>query len=497
MLSGRSLDRFITSLFFISKQSSYSQKCHKCANLYKQQRNSFHTSTDYYYYYYTQRNTLAKYILNANNNKYGYLRMYSSSSSSSLISSQSFISPLQHQDQEQMQSSAFIDMTSSTIATAYNQSIPLTKDEENSNKKDKKERRDASTSIAMIYYAKQGNADLCLQYYLKYLQAHGKLPSQEALHQLIRVLYLKNHLSGLFTFHDTLIAYYKLHPPSRRQVNQLGYMYTMLINCLIRANHQYYTKVHNNMNNKNNNENKKKLKKNHHSSTSKLSSLLKDKATIFKIIIKLCQEMQQFKITKTTVLYNTLIHWRVQQNDPELAYAIYQELKSHCTPTNYTYTTLLHLTRQQKDYHQMLQLLKEMERVEITPDRSMVSVISLTLCDQHDYTNAKLFLDELCYYAPHLLGANYKSILLKSLYNHYHQYHHQQQEEKQQNQQSQLQQPPHQLNSVKLTSKQKRRKYIISVKKKNQKKRKKLELRRQLVSNDLDNSNNYSNNKIE
>ncbi|CAO3607035.1 unnamed protein product [Cunninghamella blakesleeana] len=472
---------------------------------------------------------------NSYNKKYIYLRMYTSSSTTTtpIIPTSLSLS----EKQQQQQQTSFLNSTTTCTFNDPSTLIKIETQEEYNNNG----RKDAYTSIAMKYYAKEGRADLCLQYYLKYLQSHGKLPSREALHQLTRVLYLNNHLSGLLTLHDTLLAYYKLHPPSRSQINQLSYVYTMLINTLIhesnsnnnnnnsKHSHSSTSIIHNN--NDSNNNSKYRIKKNKKdgsssssSSSSLSSSILKDKATIFKIIIKLCQEMQQFNITKTTVLYNSLIHWRVQQNDPELAWAIYQELRSHCSPTNYTYTTLLHLTRMQKDYHQMLQLLDDMKASNIIPDRTMVSVITLTLCDHYDYINAKLFLDQLLCHAPHILSKQYKSTLLNTIYTHYQQvnrHHHQRQQysfshhssndqfdlnqlqkdqvidhlnnhnhnhnNKNNNNHNSNNNPNH---NVKLTSKEKRRKYIIKVMKKKQKRRiKLLQSKQSPINNDLNQLN--------
>ncbi|KAI8086541.1 uncharacterized protein BX664DRAFT_336112 [Halteromyces radiatus] len=263
--------------------------------------------------------------------------------------------------------------------------------------------RDATTSIAIIQYAKKGRADMCLQYYLRLLETQGTLPSHEALHQLARVLYIKQHVRGLYVLHDTLFVYHKLHPPSGRQSRNLIYIYTMLIN-LLSQRLPVKSSIHPNNGNK---------------TGKKIQKQTKQLAETTKTVIQLCQEMHQLGLTGTRPFYNSLVAFCVKKNDMELAWSLCQELTTLHSPTAYTYSILLHMTRKQKDYDQMMTLLDEMEKDGIVPDHAMVSTVLLALCDQRQYKSAVNLMNRLAYHTPDLVGPKYKNVLLQTLYRHH------------------------------------------------------------------------------
>ncbi|ORZ10084.1 hypothetical protein BCR42DRAFT_422704 [Absidia repens] len=279
----------------------------------------------------------------------------------------------------------------------------------------------------MIYYAKHGEADQCLKHYLQLLESQGKLPCHEALHQLARVLYSKRHLSGFSILHDTLLAYYKLNPPSGRQSRNLAYIYTMFINLIMRQPN--YTKKRSptssnvrksqRLSDQSPRYSSSPLPLSVTSSTTSPSMTMTTKTTT---IIQLCQEMRELGLTGSPVLYNSLLKFCVMKMDSALATSLYKELVNICPPTKHTYSILLDLARKQKDSGLILQVLDRLELDGIVPDRPMVSTVMLALCDQQQYMMAIEFVDQLARHAPQVMGPQYKSVLMDTLDRHYQQH---------------------------------------------------------------------------
>ncbi|SAM05191.1 hypothetical protein [Absidia glauca] len=261
--------------------------------------------------------------------------------------------------------------------------------------------RDASTSIAMIHYAKQGDPDQCLRQYLHLLQSQGTLPSHDALHQLARVLYIKRHVTGFSILHDTLLAYYTLNPLSGRQARNLTYIYTMFINLIIRQRQSKPTPA-------------RSSPEEPQQQQTDRSSISQKTATV----IQLCQEMRQLSLPGSPVLYNSLLKYCVTKNDAESAWSLHNELVLRCTPTKHTYSILLGLARQQKDNERVLQILDSMAQVGVVPDRVMVSTVILILCDQRQYSAAMNLLDQLACHAPQIMGPQYRSVLMETMRRH-------------------------------------------------------------------------------
>ncbi|CAO3589590.1 unnamed protein product [Absidia cylindrospora] len=274
------------------------------------------------------------------------------------------------------------------------------------------------TSIAMIYYAK-----------------HGETTIHEALHQLARVLYSKRHLPGFSILHDTLLAYYKLNPPSGRQSRNLTYIYTMFINLIMRQPN--YTKKRSPTSSyvRKRSSDQSTCYSNSPpplSLTSLTTSPFMTMTTKTTTIIQLCQEMRELGLTGSPVLYNSLLKFCVMKKDSVLATSLYKELVNIYPPTKHTYSILLDLARKQNDSGLILQVLDRLELDGIVPDRPMVSTVMLALCDQQQYMMAIEFVDQLTYHAPQVMGPQYKSVLMDTLDRHYQQHKRQQRHYQQQ-----------------------------------------------------------------
>jgi pentatricopeptide repeat protein len=136
-------------------------------------------------------------------------------------------------------------------------------------------------------------------------------------------------------------------------------------------------------------------------------------------IIQLCQEMRQLGLTAKPAFYNSLLKFCVMKKDVDLAWNFYHELASACKPTRYTFSILLDLTRQQKDTSATLLVLDAMDQHGVLPDRAMASTVMLTLCDQHQYTEAAEFVAQLAHQCPQLVGPIYQSVLMDTIHRHY------------------------------------------------------------------------------
>ncbi|KAI8994544.1 hypothetical protein BDB01DRAFT_773122 [Pilobolus umbonatus] len=215
--------------------------------------------------------------------------------------------------------------------------------------------RPAQPSLAIKNLATQGRAKDALSCYLKLIE-EGGYPSQEAIYQLIRILNGTSDLYGMFAVHDTLISYYKIHPPSVRTLKLLRYAYTMLINMI--ANHTAPTDID--------------------------------------TILKLCREMAILNVSESVVLYNTLIKAYLRDGHISKAEQIYDEMiKQKLTPSTVTFIILLHDASRRKDIPRLLSYMDQMDRYSIPVDYGIVSIITSTLCDLRQYQLAAQLVNKI------------------------------------------------------------------------------------------------------
>ncbi|KAI9008887.1 hypothetical protein CLU79DRAFT_723240 [Phycomyces nitens] len=205
-------------------------------------------------------------------------------------------------------------------------------------------------SMAIIAFASNGRVNEALERYF-YMLGTGGFPSQEALYQLARALYRASNLAGMYALHDTLLLYYKVNLPSKRQLRSMMYMYTMMITLIGRKN----------------------------------NILPKD----MEKIRKLCGEMETLNIKTTIVLYNNLIKLFVTMKDYGGAYALYEELlRKNMKPTHYTYSILMLASAQQRDLEKIVQLMDAMEEHQVLPDRAIVSILVDVLSNIREFDSA-------------------------------------------------------------------------------------------------------------
>jgi pentatricopeptide repeat protein len=208
--------------------------------------------------------------------------------------------------------------------------------------------RPAEPSIAIKKLSTQRRSLEALGVYLK-LVRDGGVPSREALHLLIRSLYISKNLLGLNAIHDTLVEHYRHHKLSRRNARAMIYMYTMLINLVAKTTYP----------------------------------------TDLEAIRRLCSELQQFSQHANTPLYNTLIRTLLQVNQVQQAHALFEDMKLYSKPTMVTYGILMKDASRRRDFKQLMSCLDDIEKGDgLEIDYATVSVIVTTLCSVQRFDKA-------------------------------------------------------------------------------------------------------------
>lgn len=212
--------------------------------------------------------------------------------------------------------------------------------------------RPIEPSISICKLSQQGRSDEALSAYLK-LVDQGVFPSNEALHQLARSLYVTNNLAGMRTFYDTLMNFYKVHEPTNKSRRSLSYIYVMFINMVARTTKSMQT------------------------------------------IEQLCQDMSCYVKRGNIALYNTLLKVFLNNNDVRKADRLYRQIKRHSTPTAMTYGILMNYASKRRDLRSMIKYLDDMAAYSIPVDYAIIEITVSTLCRVKAFDLAEEMVKEL------------------------------------------------------------------------------------------------------
>ncbi|ORZ02365.1 hypothetical protein BCR43DRAFT_481440 [Syncephalastrum racemosum] len=237
-----------------------------------------------------------------------------------------------------------------------------------------------SASRRIIELAKEGRTREALSYYLKESEAQKNnplhpRPSEEARSQVMRLLYHKSNLAGLYALH--LDDVQRTTQRSRRYTRAQRYLYAMLTRLVIDRKYEP-TKV-----------------------------------------VALLETMEEYDVPVNVVIYNMVLELHIRRGIPSHVEAAFDALTSATLPNAYTYGLLLRFYGDRRDLDQVAKYLDHMNRNGVRPDKVIVSVLVFhVFCKSRQYDLAKLFVNEVYTYGKderELITRKHRDFLLKRI----------------------------------------------------------------------------------